>query len=248
MTLISAGLIVAGVLLGFCLQTILPRSHLTDESKETLRIAGGLLATLTALVLGLLVTAANGSFDATNTAIVQGGAKMIMLDRVLANYGPESSAARAQLRQSLSDGIRRIWLPDKRQVGGSQALESGIEMLAVQKKLHELKPQNNAQQALIEQASQITRELAQSRWVIIEQMQNHLPIPLLIVLVFWSTALFVSFGLLAPRNVTVLVVLLVCALSVSMAIGLVLELNRPLDGIIRVSDAPLRKVLEFIGN
>lgn len=246
MIMISALFIAAGVLIGFFLQGVLPKNHLTVESKDTLKLAGGLLATLTALVLGLLVTAANGSFDTANATIVQGGANIIMLDRILANYGPETKEVRAQIRQSLSEGIERIWAPEKKQVGGSHALESGIQMLAVQRKLRELKPRDDAQRLLIAQASQVCHELAQSRWALIEQMQNHLPLPLLVVLVFWSTTLFISFGLVAPRNATVLVALLVCALSVALAIGLVLELNRPLDGFIKVSDAPLRKVLDFI--
>jgi hypothetical protein len=110
-----------------------------------------------------------------------------------------------------------------------------------------LKPQNSEQQLLLTQAGQLSSDIAQSRWVLIEQMQNRLPTPLLVVLVLWISIFFLSFALFAPRNGTVLIALLIGALSVSSAIFLVLELNRPLDGSIKVSDAPLRKVLEFIG-
>jgi hypothetical protein len=125
-------------------------------------------------------------------------------------------------------------------------LEAGTEVQAMQSRLRELKPQNSEQQLLLTQAGQLSSDVAQSRWVLIEQMQNRLPTPLLVVLVLWISILFLSFALFAPRNGTVLMALLVGALSVSSAIFLVLELNRPLDGSIKVSDAPLRKVLEFI--
>jgi len=202
---------------------------------------------MTALVLGLLVSSAKSSFDATSAGIVQAGARIIMFDRVLANYGPETKEVRAQLRDSVVTMIDRIWLGNKGRAGGLRAFEMGTEIGAMQGKLRELRPQNGEQQQLLSQALQISSDFAQGRWILIEQMQSKLPIPLLVVLVLWVAILFVSFAMFAPRNGTVLTALLICALSVSSAIGLVLELNRPLDGIIRVSDAPLRKVFEFIG-
>ena len=245
--LISAGCIVSAVFFGFLLQRVLPKHHLSADSKDTVKLSAGLLATMTALVLGLLVSSAKSSFDATSTGIVQAGARIIMFDRVLANYGPETKEVRAQLRDSVVTMIDRIWLGDKGRAGGLRAFEMGTEIGAMQGKLRELRPQNGEQQQLLSQALQISSDFAQGRWVLIEQMQSKLPIPLLVVLVLWVAILFVSFAMFAPRNGTVLTALLICALSVSSAIGLVLELNRPLDGIIRVSDAPLRKVFEFIG-
>jgi hypothetical protein len=245
--LISAACIVIATLLGFLLQKVLPNHHLSAESKDTIKLSAALLATMTALVLGLLISSAKSSFDATSAAIVQAGAKMIMFDRILANYGPETNEVRAHLRNSISTMIDRIWGGGKGQAGGLQALEAGTEVQAMQSRLRELKPQNSEQQLLLTQAAQLSSDLAQSRWVLIEQMQNRLPRPLLVVLVLWISILFLSFALFAPRNGTVLMALLVGALSVSSAIFLVLELNRPLDGSIKVSDAPLRKVLEFIG-
>jgi hypothetical protein len=116
----------------------------------------------------------------------------------------------------------------------------------MQSRLRELKPQDSEQQLLLTQAGQLSSDVAQSRWVLIEEMQNRLPTPLLVVVVLLISILFLTFALFAPHNGTVLTALLVGALSVSSAIFLVLELNRPLDGSIKVSDAPLRKVLEFI--
>ncbi len=81
----------------------------------------------------------------------------------------------------------------------------------------------------------------------IEETQSHFPIPLLVVLVCWLALLFVTLGLFAPRNATVIAVLFVCASSASAAIFLVPEMHRPLDGLIKVSNAPLRNALEHLG-
>ena len=118
----------------------------------------------------------------------------------------------------------------------------------VQGKLSELTPQNDAQRQALAQAQQIVNDLSQTRWLLIEQEQNQLPLPLLLVLVFWLTLLFVSFGLFAPPNATVLTVLFVGACAVSVAIFLVIEMNRPLEGFIRISDAPLRNALQHLNH
>src|SRR5215469_10371501 len=244
--LIGFACISIGLLVGLLLQNILPADHLNEASKDSVKIGAGMLATLTALVLGLLVSSAKSSFDAINTAIASAGAKIIMFDRILANYGPETNDVRHQLRQSVADSIDRIWSSNKTSPGGLRAAESGTGVSMIQMKLNQLTPKTSAQERLLAQAHQLTNDVAQHRLLAIEQQQNSLPVIFLILLIFWLVILFFSFGLFAPRNATVLAVLLFCALSVSSAIFLVLEMNRPLDGVIKASNAPLRKALEII--
>ena len=244
--LISVACISIGLLVGLLLQNMLPAHHLNEASKETVKIGAGMLATLTALILGLLVSSAKSSFDAVNTAIASGGAKIIMLDRTLAKYGAEAQGTRQQLRESVASAIERIWSSKKNSPSGLRAAESLTGVDTIQAKLDELKPENNAQQQLLVQAHQIANDYAQTRLVTIEEQQKVLPSLFLIFLIFWLVVLFFSFGLLAPRNATVIALLLFCALSVSSAIFLVLELDRPLDGVIKASNAPLRKALELI--
>ena len=126
-------------------------------------------------------------------------------------------------------------------------MESVDAAKTFQVKLRELTPKNDLQKSLLTQVSQIITDVLQTRLLLMEQQQNELPSSFLVLLIFWLTGLFISFGLFAPRNGTVLAVLLICALSVSSAIFLVLEMNRPLDGFIKVSSAPLRKAVELIG-
>ena len=245
--LISAGCIFGGALLGLLLQGLLPEVHLRDNSKDTVKVVAGMIATLAALVLGLLVSSAKSSFDATNTAMVQNGAKIILLDRVLAAYGPEAKDAREQLRRAVAAGIEMFW-PEEKNVGsGMTAFERANAGEIIQAKLRELTPTTDAQRKLQSQAEQISADMLQARWLLIEQAQSALPAPFLVVLLFWLTMLFLSFGLFAPRNVTVISVLLIGALSVSGAVFIILEMNHPLQGMIKVSSAPMRKALEHLG-
>ncbi len=244
---ISGGCIFGGVLLGMLLQKVLPQHHLESDSKDTVKLGAGMLATLTALVLGLLVSSAKGSFDAMNAGIAQTGAKVILFDHILADYGPETKEVREQLRDTVASTIEKIWPDKKGGPGGLRALESVDAAKTLQAKLRELTPKNDLQKSLLAQASQIGSDVLQTRLLLMEGQQNTLPASFLVLLIFWLTGLFISFGLFAPRNGTVLAVLLICALSVSSAIFLILEMNRPLDGFIKASNAPLRKAVELIG-
>ena len=244
--LASAGCIFTGALFGLGLQRLLPGNHLSKETQDVVKLAAGTIATLTALVLGLLVSSAKSSFDTMNNGIVQGGAKFILLDRALARYGPETKAAREQLKRALAAGIEMIWPTEKTGVSGLTAFERANGMELVQDKLSELTPQTDAQRQALSRAHQIVGDLNQTRWLLIEQEQNQLPLALLFILVFWLALLFVSFGLFSPPNVTALTVLFVGACAVSAAIFLVLELSKPLEGFIKVSNAPLRNALQHL--
>lgn len=248
--LVSAVCIFSGVLLGLWLQTLLPNHHLTSDSKDTIKLGAGLLATLSALVLGLLVSSAKSSFDTMNAEVTQGAANLVYLDRVLADYGPETKAAREFLRANTVAGIATIWPEEKlstERASGLSAFEkmNGMELLQI--KLLQLTPTNAVQRQMLMQAEGICQEQRQSRWVLIEQTQNKLPMPFLVMLLFWLTALHFSFGLFAPRNAMVIAVMFTCAVSVSGAIFLILEMNHPLSGLIKVSSAPMLKALEHLG-
>jgi len=245
--LISAGCIFGGVLLGLLLRGLLPDHHLTNESKDTVKLAAGMIATLSALVLGLLVSSAKNTFDTVGSEITQSAAKIILLDRVLANYGPATKDVREQLQRSVAAGVTAVWPEQKTAVPGMTTFERANGMERMQAKLRELTPASEAQRQLLAQGQQIGGELLQFRWLVIEQTQNALPMPFLVLLLFWLTLLHMSFGLFAPRNATVLLVLFLCALSVSGAIFLILEMNHPLSGFIKVSSAPMLKALEHLG-
>ena len=245
--LISAACIFSGVLLGMFLRHRLPDHHLSNDSKDTVKLGAGMIATLSALVLGLLVSSAKNTFDTMNAEITQSAAKLIYLDRLLADYGSETQAAREMLRRNVSTSIEMMWPEGEIRTSGLSAFERANGMEVLQMKLLELKPATDVQHHMFQQAQQICGELRQSRWLLIDQSQNVIPVPFLVMLILWLTALHLSFGLFAPRNATVISVMLLCALSVSGAVFLILEMNHPLSGLIKVSSAPMLKALEHLG-
>jgi hypothetical protein len=237
---------VAGVFLGMFLRHLLPGHHLRDESKDVLKTATGLIATLVALVLGLLVASSKSSFDAIHTGLTQTGAKVIALDRILLRYGPEAKDVRDLLRRSVAGAIERVWPADKTKGLDVAAAERATGLEDVYQGVQTLSPKTDAQRAFQAQALQISGDLLQARWLLIEQAQSSVPTVFLVILVFWLTVLYTGFGLFAPPNATAVVALLVCALSISGAMFLILEMNRPLTGMIKVSSAPLQKALEVM--
>jgi len=120
-----------------------------------------------------------------------------------------------------------------------------MELIAA--KVRELSPQNDMQKMFQSEAIGICRDLLQTRWLVIERAQLSLPMAFIVVLLFWLTMLFGTFGLLAPANKTAVAALVVCALSVGGAIFLIEEMNKPLGGMVKVSNAPLLKAIEYMG-
>ena len=234
-------------LVGFFLHDILPRDHLSEGSKDTVKLGMGMVATLAALVLGLLIGFANNSFNNMESEVQHTAAKLILLDRVMAHYGPEAQEIRDLLRRSTAARIETIWSDGGFRPSHLARGDSLTESEAVQDKLRQLSPRTDAQRWLQSQALSLSGELAQTRWLLIAQAESPVPMLLLAMLVFWIAIIFLSFALFAPRNATVLVTLLVCALSVSGSIYLILELNRPFDGAIKISSAPMRDALARLG-
>ena len=245
--LISAGCIFGGVLLGLLLRRLLPDQHLQDESKDTIKLGAGMVATVSALVLGLLVASAKTSFDTTQEEITQRAAKFIFLDRLLADYGPETKDTREQLRRTVAATIEILWPQKNNGTAGLTEYERLNGTQITQLTLFKLTPTTDAQRQLYATAQALLTDLRQSRWVLIQRSQHVIPIPFLVVLLFWLTMLHISFGLFAPRNGTVITVLLISAVSISGAIFIILDMTHPLQGVIKVSSAPMRKALEQLG-
>jgi hypothetical protein len=235
--------IFGGALLGMFLRSRLPEHHLDTESKDLVKVGMGLIATMSALVLGLLVASAKSSFDTQRSELAQMAANVILLDRVLAHYGPETKECRELLRVVVVTTHGRFW-PDEASVPQNQPA-FGTEVLY--DRIQDLTPKNEGQRTLQAQALKTAIDIAQTRWLLFAQRNSSIPTPFLVMLVFWLTMLFASFSLFAPAHATAIATLLVCALSVSGAIYLILEMDRPFEGLVRVSSLPLRNALEQLG-
>ena len=247
-SLVAFVCVFGGTLLGMFLRTRLPEHHVSDESKDAVKLGIGMIATLAALVLGLMIASAKGNFDTMSSELRQTGSRVILLDRVMAQYGPETKDARDLLRRSIDSTINRIWPEDKIGQAVSAAPEGMVYIETIQDKLRQLSPRTDAQRWLQSRALQISGDIAQGRWLLIEQLgQRSLPMPFFVMLVFWLTVIFASFGLISPRNATVITVLLVCALSAAGSLFLIMELDTPYEGLIKISGAPLHSALTHLG-
>jgi len=239
--------IFGGALLGMFLRTVLPDHHLGPDSKDVVKVGMGLIATMAALVLGLLTGSAKSAFDTQDAEVKQMAANIILLDRTLAHYGPDTKTIRDQIKRAMEYKLAMTWPED-----GSSARvdlpETTPAVEGIEDSIRALSPQNDVQRALQARALEICGGLLQTRWLMFgQQAGNAIQTPLLVVLVFWLAALFASFGLFAPRNATVIAVLCVSAMSVAGAILLILEMNQPFQGLIKVSSAPLRFTLAHLG-
>lgn len=235
-SLVAFACVSIGGILGMLLGPRLPQQHASSDSKDVVRLAMGLVATTVALVLGLLVASAKSFYDTQNSEVTQLATNVVLLDRVLAHYGPEAADTRA----SLHDSVAR-W---------SEVMQPGANFRHREflfDKIQELSPKDDNQRAVKAQASNLAIQMGQVRWLMFAQSNVPVPELLLFVLIFWLTVLFFSFGLFAPRNFTVSAGLFVSALAVAGAIFLILEMYQPHSGFIRVSDAPLRAALAQLG-
>jgi hypothetical protein len=235
----------SGALLGMGLRPVLPEQHKSAETKAVMNLGMGLIATMAAVVLGLLIAAAQSSYSAQLSELQQLSANVVLFDRVLGHYGPETKDVRKLLRQAVARVLAQTWPGDEAQPG--QLEMRGVRPETLYDQLQALVPQTDMQRSLQTQALTLALTLAQTRWLMFEQKGSSIPMPFLVILVFWLALIFLSFGLAAPPNATVIVTLLVCALSLAGALFLILELDQPFGGWIQLPSAPLRAALGQLG-
>jgi hypothetical protein len=237
----------AAAIAGMVLRKKLPEDHLSEDSKDVIKLVMGLIATMAALVLGLLIASANSSYETQSGELQQVSATIVELDSILAQYGPEANEPRQRLRVAVSAAVDRIWSKDGLRLGQLAPSVNHAESAAFFESIAKLSPNSEAQRFIQKRALEISGAIRQTRALMAEQANSSIPWPFLTVLVFWISMLFMGFGLFARANATVIVALLIGALSVSSAIFLILELDHPYIGLMRISGEPLRNALAQIG-
>ena len=238
-------LTLGGIVLGALLRTTLPQHHLSKDSQDVVRLGVGLIATIAALVLGLLIAAAKGSFDTQSGQVKQITADMILLDLLLEKYGPEALPIRVEMRSAIGPLADRIWHEKPADAARPFARDTKAESVYVA--IQALSPKNDLQRSLQSRAAQISTDLAQTRLLLFAESDSAIPAPFIAILAFWLVIIFASFSLFAALNVTVFSFLALFALSASCAIFLILELSEPFTGLLMIPSAPLRNVLAPLG-
>lgn len=237
----------SSAMLGFFLGKMLPDRHLSSDSKDIVKLATGLIATLSALVLGLLVSAAKGTFEQVGNELTEVAAKVVVIDRVLAQYGPETNEIRARLKSNFTRAMDQLTSGDEAQQTKMEGPDSFRQFERLQNDIRALTPQTDLQRGLQSRAIQLSAEMNNSRWLLTMQRTGSISMPLLVVMVFWLSLIFAAWGVFSPRNIVVAAALMACALSVSGAVFLIMEMDQPLSGWIRVSPLPMQKALTHLG-
>jgi len=236
---------IGGALIGVFIGRRLPPQHMNSDTKEVVRLGMGMVATIAALVLGLLIASAKEFYDNQKEELAHVSANVVLLDRLLRHYGPEADAGRTVLRQSVARSLETIWPAEHTRIDAAPKMAQAERLYDL---IQGLAPADNRQRSIQSEAMSLAVNLGQTRWLMFEETQTSFSRPLLAVLLLWVTSIFLSWGIYSPLNATTLAVFLVAALSVSASVVLIVELYSPFNGLLRIPNLPLRLAYAELGH
>ena len=245
-SLVVLAIVFCSAMSGMLVSRILPQNHLSDQTRSVVTVSMGVVGTLTAMVLGLLVAAASSSFNTKNQEVILLAAGVIKTDRVLLHYGPDAEGLRDLLRRYAAMKTQDLF-PEgttKQPILANSSTNALLEELLA--KVVAFDASNPTQRWLQSRALQHLTDIGEARWLLVEQNTIGLAFPLMVVVVFWLSLTFLSFGVFAPRNATAILALFLCALAVAAAIEVTQDLNAPFQGMIRISSQPMKEALDQI--
>jgi hypothetical protein len=244
-----AAAVFAGGALGLILQRVLPEKFTTGGPRDMIGAVVGLLTLLSALVLGLLIWTAYGVYAGQNLAVQTLAAKVLQLDLALADYGPDATPLRLQIRQNVGKTIDEIWGANESDTSFvAKNFSAAVESLRNRDKaLAELHPSTDAEKQALGAASSTVDAIGQARLQMSFALSNPVSYPLILMVVGWATFLFCGYGLMSKGNPMSIAAGAVGAIAVASAVYLILDLSDPYSGLFRASSAPLDQVLAVMG-
>lgn len=235
--------IFGGVLVGLLASRLLPSHHLSLETRNAVSISMAVVGTLSALVIGLLISTASTSFSARTNAISNLSVDIVRLNRSLVRYGSEADPIRESVRTYAEAKTREL----ERGVDRAEMGMHTLEMLEqISDKVIDLHPADDRQRHIQTQLLQLVGDIQDARWLLVEHDKSAVPAPFLVLLIFWLSILYASFGLFAPRNMTAVLALFLCSLAVSGGIFMILELAAPSEGVVTPSLTPMQAAIRQI--
>ena len=245
-SMIAFVLAVFGIVVGSGLRRMLPTGQLAADSKDAIKLGLGIVMTLSALVLGLVVASAKSGYDMRRSEINQITSGLILLDYLLSKYGDDARPVRVALREEVPLVTARIWDEEKAYSSRHESFKPLPQGELMYQKIQDLEPANDAQRELKSRILQLTHDLAHVRLSLFSHLTSSIPLPFLVVLLSWIAVLFTGFSIMTPAKATPLGFLIVSALSVSGAIFLVLELDQPFAGLMMLTNEHLLSVLQSL--
>ncbi|HUO54270.1 MAG TPA: hypothetical protein VMU18_06000 [Rhodoblastus sp.] len=244
----------ASAAFGFYVHPRLPERHRSANSIALVQLVVMLLVNFTAIVLGLLTTSVKAGFDSAYAARSDDAAQIVQLDRCLRDYGPETGLIQAQLRSYVAAVIASTWPDEPRPTGVTYLDPSQLPRYGEAPRLSDilndvgleirsLQPTSLTQKNVIAACDEQFRDALKARWKVIASERGAISPPFFWVLVFWLAVLFGSFGLTAPPNTTVSAVIALGALSISVAVFVILDLDRPYGGLFGIPSTAMREAL-----
>lgn len=234
-------------MLGIIIRRALPESHLRKESEDVVRLGMGLVATTTAVLLGLVMASEQTSFNSTEATVRDGFFDFLTLDRALAHYGPETRTIRDHIRETAQSRLETAWFHGVSDKNRGPGFQPGQGAEAIEEEVLALQPNTDQQRWFKSQALDAVESVLKTRWSVFASGGSSVPGTFVVVMIAWLSVIFASFGLFAPRNATVIVSFAIASISVAAAIFLILELDSPFDGLIRIPKGPMEFVVQNLG-
>lgn len=228
---------------GFGLGMALPGTRLHQETKEVVRLGTSLLVTLAAVLISLLIASAKKSYDEQDMHFRQLSAHLVLADQLLSRYGPEAADIRKVMRQAVPAAIDRIWQEKATQSPQSNAFSANSLAEQFNTAIDSLKPATDEQRAIKARIQRTSADIQNTRLLMFADGDNPILTPFLLILIFWLTVIFISFGLFVEPGAVAVTALLVFALSVSSSLFMIADLSQPYGGLMQISREPLRTVL-----
>lgn len=245
--------------LGVWARPLLPEEHKAHETVQLVQLVIGMLVTFAALVLGLMTASAKSSFDTASNDLRAYAADLIEFDTILREVGGDADEARHLLRVYTEAAIASTWPGEPAPSGdypkdigaqdNSQKLENvrlGDMLTDVGRQLRQLRAQDPLRQRALDDALTQYRRVVDARWKLIEEAHSSISRLFFKTLTFWLSVIFLSFGLIAPRNGLALVTISLGAVSIASSIYLIVDLDTPFTGPILISSQPLRDALTHL--
>ena len=262
MTLLYTALLfltlLCSAIVGWAVQRKLNERHVARDTVESIRLMMGMLLTFSALVLGLLTSSAKQRFDGYTNDLSAYGADLIELDHRLRIYGPDASDIRKQLRAYTAAAIADTWPGEPLPAGDYPRLkaEAGVrnveapalgDMLAdVDEAIEKLAPADTFHQQIAARLRNRVATAIQQRWQLIFSARSTISWPFLMVLTAWLSIIYAIFGLTAPRNGLVYIVVVLSALSIASPLYLILDYSGAQSGLLNLSSLPMRTALSHM--
>jgi hypothetical protein len=217
----------------------LPPEQLQEDTNTTVRLVANIFVVIASLVLGLMLGSAKNTFQVVDDGVHAYATNLILLDKTVRALGPIGD----QTHQGIIAYLERALSASP---GVDADRQAEILLEEVGNRLRAIRVSDDQQTSLWNEARQLYREVLGQRWLIVGQSGGTIPIPLIVVMIAWLVLIFASFGYRSPRNAVIVTTIVVAAFLISASFCLILDMDNPSSGLIQVSDAPLRRVLEQI--